>query len=80
MKSSGAKVAWETVCSPNEERGLGFRVLRDWNKAAMIKHLWALALKADTVGQVGPHLYHQKSLALDHSYYCLCFLDYQEIV
>lgn len=49
MKSSGAKVGWETVCSPKEEGGLGFRVLRDWNKAAMIKHLWALALKADNL-------------------------------
>lgn len=28
---------------------MGFRVLADWNKAAMAKHLWAIALKADTL-------------------------------
>lgn len=34
---------------PKEEGGLGFRGLKDWNRAAMSKLLWAIAKKADTL-------------------------------
>ncbi|XP_058203052.1 uncharacterized protein LOC131317521 [Rhododendron vialii] len=64
MKSSGAKVTWEAVCSPKDEGGLGFRVLKDWNKAAMTKHLWALALKADTLLVKWIHTYIIKDQCL----------------
>lgn len=49
LKSVGAKVAWADVCVPKEEGGLGFQVLKDWNRASMTKLLWALALKIDTL-------------------------------
>lgn len=49
MKTSGAKVNWHSVCKPKEE-GLGFRVLEDWNKAAMVKHIWAVCPKSDSLG------------------------------
>lgn len=56
MKSVGAKVAWADVCAP-KEGGLDFRVLKDWNGAAMTKYLWALALKADTLWVKWIHTY-----------------------
>jgi len=35
----GAKVFWEDVCCPKDERGLGIRRLREYNKAAMLKYI-----------------------------------------
>lgn len=48
---------WEDVCAPKAEGGLGFRVLKDWNKAAMSGHLWAIAKKADTLWIRWVHTY-----------------------
>lgn len=44
-----AKVKWSMVCAPKDEGGLGFRKLKECNKAAMLKHLWALSKKADSL-------------------------------
>lgn len=49
LKHSGAKVAWHAVCVPKEEGGLGLRMLKTWNKASMMRHLWAICMKADTL-------------------------------
>lgn len=38
----GAKVAWENVCLPKREGGLGIKDVDSWNKAATLKHLWHL--------------------------------------
>lgn len=38
----GAKVAWEDVCLPKKEGGLGIKRLKDCNKSAMLKHIWLL--------------------------------------
>ncbi|XP_039162761.1 uncharacterized protein LOC120290533 [Eucalyptus grandis] len=38
----GTKVAWDEVCLPNDEGGLGVRRLQDCNKASMLKHIWIL--------------------------------------
>lgn len=43
---------------------MGFRVLRDWNKAAMAKHIWALALKGDTLWIKWVHTYVIKNQCL----------------
>lgn len=40
LSTRGAKVAWEYVCLPKKEGGLGLRGLEEWNRAAMLKHLW----------------------------------------
>lgn len=45
MKKTGEKVAWVEVCCPKKEWGLGIRSMVDWNKAAMIGHLWILLEK-----------------------------------
>lgn len=40
MRSYKAKVAWEEVCVPFEEGGLGIMRAKDWNRAAMLRHVW----------------------------------------
>ncbi|GJR16116.1 hypothetical protein Tco_0798768 [Tanacetum coccineum] len=42
MRKGKAKVAWEVVCLPNQEGGLGIRKLDVFNKALMVTHLWKL--------------------------------------
>ncbi|KAF7135115.1 hypothetical protein RHSIM_Rhsim08G0197000 [Rhododendron simsii] len=49
LKCSSAKVAWHAVSVPKEEGGLGIRWLKTWNKASMLRHLWAICMKADTL-------------------------------
>ncbi|GJU24535.1 hypothetical protein Tco_1163156 [Tanacetum coccineum] len=36
------KVAWEVVCLPNVEGGLGIRRLDTFNKALMVSHIWKI--------------------------------------
>ena len=36
------KVAWDVVCSPTNEGGLGVKSLLIWNKALMARHIWIL--------------------------------------
>ncbi|KAI3442836.1 F-box domain-containing protein [Psidium guajava] len=38
----GAKVSWAHVCLPKNEEGLGIRRLLDYNRAAMLKHIWII--------------------------------------
>lgn len=61
MKTSGAKVNWNSVCKPKEEAGLEFRVLEGWNKVAMVKHIWAVCQKSDTLWVKWVHNYVIKS-------------------
>ncbi|GJZ81777.1 putative reverse transcriptase domain, reverse transcriptase zinc-binding domain protein [Tanacetum coccineum] len=42
MRKGKAKVAWEIVCLPKEEGGLGIRRLYLFNKALMTSHIWKL--------------------------------------
>ncbi|KAL0392552.1 UNVERIFIED_CONTAM: putative ribonuclease H protein [Sesamum radiatum] len=37
-----AKVAWDQICRPKEEGGLGFHNILVINKALMLKHLWKI--------------------------------------
>ncbi|KAK4383213.1 hypothetical protein Sango_2797500 [Sesamum angolense] len=37
-----AKVAWEQICKPKEEGGLGIRSLIATNQALILKHLWRI--------------------------------------
>jgi len=39
LSTSGAKVAWTSVCYPVQEGGLGIKRLATWNKAATLKHI-----------------------------------------
>ncbi|GKB50431.1 putative RNA-directed DNA polymerase [Tanacetum coccineum] len=42
MRKGKANVAWEDVCRPKKEGGLGLRRLDEFNKALMISHVWKL--------------------------------------
>jgi hypothetical protein len=41
-ENAKAKVAWEQVCVPKKEGGLGLKRLDVWNQAVMLKHIWNL--------------------------------------
>uniref|UniRef100_A0A803NRV3 Reverse transcriptase domain-containing protein n=1 Tax=Cannabis sativa TaxID=3483 RepID=A0A803NRV3_CANSA len=41
--------AWEKVCSPKKEGGIGFRKIPEWNQATLYKYVWALANKEDNL-------------------------------
>lgn len=73
LKTTGAKVNWDSVCLP-EECGLGFRKLKDWNRASMTRHLWA----EYTMGEMGPHLYQYKPMHLEFKSSKLRNLDSEE--
>lgn len=38
----GAKIAWESVCTPKEAGGLGLKRLADWNVVFGLKLIWLL--------------------------------------
>lgn len=57
LKSSSAKVKWADVCTPKKEGGLGFKPLKEWNKATMLRHLWAISKKADNLWVRWIHAY-----------------------
>ncbi|GKA88752.1 hypothetical protein Tco_0810516 [Tanacetum coccineum] len=42
MKKGKAKVAWEVVCLPKDEGGLGIRLLEHFNSALIVSHVWKL--------------------------------------
>jgi hypothetical protein len=40
-----AKVAWDMICTPKTEGGLGLKRVEEWNKAAIMRHIWNLFAK-----------------------------------
>ncbi|KAL2253455.1 UNVERIFIED_CONTAM: Retrovirus-related Pol polyprotein from type-2 retrotransposable element R2DM [Sesamum indicum] len=47
--SGRAPVAWEEICHPKEEGGLGIRHIQSWNVALLARVLWNIHRKADTL-------------------------------
>ncbi|KAK4417197.1 hypothetical protein Salat_2545300 [Sesamum alatum] len=47
--SKRAPVAWEEICHPKEEGGLGIRHIQSWNVALLARVLWNVHRKADTL-------------------------------
>uniref|UniRef100_A0A2N9EXA1 Reverse transcriptase zinc-binding domain-containing protein n=1 Tax=Fagus sylvatica TaxID=28930 RepID=A0A2N9EXA1_FAGSY len=45
----GIKVSWEQVCLPKQEGGLGLKRVEDWNRAAVMKHIWNLFTQAGSL-------------------------------
>ena len=43
------KVAWEKVCLPKREGGLGLQRVASWNRAAIMKHIWSLFTKVGSL-------------------------------
>ncbi|KAL0423656.1 UNVERIFIED_CONTAM: putative mitochondrial protein [Sesamum radiatum] len=46
--SKRAPVAWEEICHPKEEGGLGIRHIKSWNVALLAGVLWNIYREADT--------------------------------
>nr|GEV48175.1 hypothetical protein [Tanacetum cinerariifolium] len=42
-----AKVSWESVCRPKEQRGLRIKNLQVWNEVLLVKQLWNVIAKKD---------------------------------
>ena len=49
MDSTSAKVAWETLCFPKSEGGLGIRGLSSWNTVFGVKLIWMLYFRAGSI-------------------------------
>ena len=47
--ASRAKIRWEYVCLPKEEGGLGLRRVKDSNDASVMKHIWNLFYRKDSL-------------------------------
>jgi hypothetical protein len=47
MRTTEAKVAWDQVCLPKKEGGLGIKRITEWNKIALLKHIWNLCNDLD---------------------------------
>ncbi|GJX79329.1 hypothetical protein Tco_0327478 [Tanacetum coccineum] len=44
-----AKVAWKKICKPKIYGGLSLKDITVWNKALLVKHLWNIAIKKDSL-------------------------------
>ena len=44
-----AKVGWKALCLPKVEGGIGLRRVKDWNDAAIMKHIWNLFYRKDSI-------------------------------
>ena len=47
--SHRAKISWESVCLPKVEEGLGLRRIKDSNDANIMKHIWNLFYRKDSL-------------------------------
>nr|GEU79019.1 hypothetical protein [Tanacetum cinerariifolium] len=57
MKKGNAKVAWEAVCLPYREGGLGIRRLDDFNVALMATHVWCILINKESLWVQWIHSY-----------------------
>nr|GEV14518.1 hypothetical protein [Tanacetum cinerariifolium] len=57
MSRGRAKVAWEVVCLPKDEGGLGVRRLDLFNKALMTSHIWKLLSHKESLWVKWVHMY-----------------------
>ena len=57
MRRGKAKVAWETVCLPKNEGGLGLRRLEEFNKALITSHIWILLTNKESLWVQWIHCY-----------------------
>ncbi|KAJ0008203.1 hypothetical protein Pint_30736 [Pistacia integerrima] len=55
LSHSGAKVAWSSVCYPLTEGGLGIKRIQDWNRAAILKHVWRLLTDRSSIWSSWAH-------------------------
>ncbi|XP_019258455.1 PREDICTED: uncharacterized protein LOC109236703 [Nicotiana attenuata] len=63
--SRKALIAWDKVCQPKAAGGLNVINMRLWNKAAILKQLWALTMKKDALWIKWTHCYYIKQKEVD---------------
>ncbi|XP_019242312.1 PREDICTED: uncharacterized protein LOC109222403 [Nicotiana attenuata] len=63
--SRRALVAWDKICLPQTMGGLNVINLCNWNKAAIVKHLWAITKKKDCLWIRWVHSYYIKNRSID---------------
>lgn len=59
-----AKIAWKSICRPKEQGGLGFKPLENWNNVLMVKHLWNVASKKDSLWVKWVNIYRLKGRSI----------------
>ncbi|KAK2421853.1 hypothetical protein QL285_032436 [Trifolium repens] len=60
-KSRKAPVAWKTVCQPKRNGGLNLIDLEVWNRTTLLKLLWNLSGKSDSLWEKWVHAYYIKN-------------------
>jgi hypothetical protein len=46
---SRAKVLWSILCLPKIESGLGIKKFEEWNRAAIMWHIWSLFVRVESL-------------------------------
>nr|XP_009768991.1 PREDICTED: uncharacterized protein LOC104219920 [Nicotiana sylvestris] len=54
-------IAWDRICQPKAAGGLNVINMKIWNKAAVLKYLWALAMKKDAMWIRWAYTYYIKN-------------------
>ena len=66
LQNAKGKVAWDDLCYPKEEGGLGLKRLKPWNRAATLKHIWNLHRRRHTIWVNWAHTHLLKGRSLWH--------------
>jgi hypothetical protein len=49
VEAAKAKVAWNDICFPKKEGGLGLKRIEVWNKTSMLRHIWSLFARSGSL-------------------------------
>ncbi|GJV13950.1 putative reverse transcriptase domain-containing protein [Tanacetum coccineum] len=60
IKKGKAKVAWDSVCMPKHEGGLGIRRIEDFNISLMATHIWSIFTHRESLWVKWVHTYKHK--------------------
>nr|GEV86531.1 putative reverse transcriptase domain-containing protein [Tanacetum cinerariifolium] len=60
IKKGKAEVAWDFVCMPKHEGGLGIRRIDDFNVALMATHIWSILTHRESLWVKWVHMYKLK--------------------
>ncbi|XP_071740667.1 uncharacterized protein [Rutidosis leptorrhynchoides] len=63
-----AKVAWKYVCTPEDQGSLGLKSLQEWNEVLLIKQLWKLIEKKNSLWFNWVNLVKLKDKVKNHVY------------
>nr|GEX46816.1 hypothetical protein [Tanacetum cinerariifolium] len=61
MSRGKVKVAWDVICLPKQEGGLGIRRLDHFNKALMVSHVWKILSLKESLWVKWIHVYKLKN-------------------